>query len=186
MTAFQREQITGVRTRIGWARALAITLAVLVTVAFSFFRPGGGEANGATAVSSTSGVSYGWMPKVDAMGVPLDLTGGGRVVILKTASWCLPCGGEDYLSSVRAQAKANAATTYVVMLVRVTDTSARQEATALSETNVRVVQGELSAGSAEISKEFGSRIPAMAVVNDGHLEGAVAGRSSVAEFVDQH
>lgn len=122
---------------------------------------------GPVAASAVATPASSWLPKADVTGAALNLDAGGDAVVLKTASWCLPCGGEDFLAEVRAAAKTNPQTTLVVMLVKETTEVAEQTAADLATvTNVRVVSGELSTGVTEVSKAFGAGLPAVALVTD--------------------
>jgi hypothetical protein len=97
---------------------------------------------------------------------------GRPVVLVKTATWCPPCGGDAAVTRIEAAASADPGTEYVVVLHSEPVQRAEALAAAVTAPNLHLVLGDDTSGAgalpAEVGPAFGSTIPAVVRLSAGH------------------
>ena len=110
-----------------------------------------------------------------------------RTVLVATASWCPPCGGERALDPVMSSARKNPHARYEVLLVMEPEESVRRlavQASALPNVTIRWV-GE-PADQAALPERMRLGVPSAAVVSaDGLLEAVAVGKAPTGELLER-
>lgn len=128
----------------------------------------------AQAIPDTDRAERGGAP-IDLSWAPQASAAQGRpVVLLKTATWCPPCGGRHALTPVEAAAKAAPGTQFVVVLHSEPAETAARIAAGVFAPNVAVLAGDETTGADTLGGEFGSTIPALVRLDASHAVTRVA------------
>ncbi len=99
---------------------------------------------------------------------PASALVGRPVVLVKTASWCPPCGGDAALEPIESAAAAEPGTQFVVVLHSEPSQRAAALAANVKAPNIRVVSGDHAWGAGVLPADFGSTIPALVRLSTDH------------------